>query len=104
MARRFGPVPRRRAVPRTRPPTLVESDYAARLVAIVDRVRTAARHITTDLRRDDHPGARARRKAVRVREEVDTALNPTALEGVAESFGRRVAQHQRGELARQAEA
>jgi SPP1 gp7 family putative phage head morphogenesis protein len=104
--RRFGTLSRRRRIPLTRPPTLIESDYAARLVAILDRVRHAARFVTAglNLRHDDHPGAKARRNVARAREQVDAELNPTALEGVAESFGKRVAQHQRGELARQAEA
>lgn len=104
--RRFGTLARRRRVPLTRPPTLVESDYAGRLVAMIDRMRSAAQHLThgLNLRHDEHPGSRARRNAAKMREEIGATLNPTALEGVAESFGRRTAQHQRHELARQAEA
>lgn len=105
-ARRFGTLGRRRAIPRTRPPTLVESDYAARLVAIVDRLRHLSRFAADglSLRRDEHPGARARRNVARARDAADAELNPTLLEGVAEGFGKRVAAHQRGELSRQAEA
>ncbi len=104
--RRFGTLGRRRRVPLTRPPTLIESDYAGRLVAILDRIRQATRHVADglQLRHDDHPGAKARRNVAKAREQMDAELNPTALEGIAESFGKRVAQHQRGELARQAEA
>lgn len=103
---RFGTLGRRRRVPLTRPPMLIESDYAGRLVAILDRIRHTTRHVTAglNLRYDDHPGAKARRNVARAREQIDAEMNPTALEGLAESFGKRVAQHQRGELARQAEA
>lgn len=110
-ARRIGTLRRRRVVPITRPPTLIESDYAHRLVGVVDRLRHAARWITDDrairtdaLRLDEHPGARARRNAERMRAEAQATLNDTHLEGIAADFGRRVSEHQRGELARQTEA
>jgi len=114
-ARRHGLTTARRRVPLTRPPTLIESDYAGRLVGFVVGWRTAARHLTTELplilradaaswRFDDDPGRRARRAVDRVRAEIDHATNDTALEGVAESFVRRVSVHQRGEITRQAKA
>lgn len=101
-------------MPNARPPTLIESDYAARLVAIVDRVRTAARHVIDDLptllrvdsevRLDDDPGRRARRRMERARAEADGSTNDTQLEGVAHGFGRRVSEHQRSDLVRQGRA
>lgn len=114
-ARRHGTASPRRRVPLTQPPLLIESDYAARLVAIVDRMREASRHLVADLplilrtdsagwRLDDHPGRRARRTMERVRAEVDQTTNATALEGLAEGFARRVSTHQRDQIARQARA
>lgn len=113
-ARQHGLASKRRAVPNARPPTLIESDYAARLVAIVDRVRVASRHIVADLptllrvdggiRLDDDPGRRARRTMERVRSEADGSTNDTQIEGIAHEFGRRVSEHQRGEFVRQGRA
>jgi SPP1 gp7 family putative phage head morphogenesis protein len=113
-ARRQGLAARRRRVPNTRAPKLIESDYAARLVAIVDRVRSEARHVIDDLptllrvdseiRLDDDQGRRARRRMERVRAEADGSTNDTQLEGLAHGFGRRVSEHQRADLARQGRA
>lgn len=122
MVRRFGPHTPRRPVPLTRPPTLVESDYAGRLVGVVNQLREAVRHELSTwawmhradarvggvhrLRADDdaHHGAEARRRMKRARTIVDNDVAEHRLEGMAREFGGRVAQHQRGELARQAEA
>lgn len=110
-ARRFGPVVPRRPIPRTRPPTLIESDYAARLVGVVDQLREVVRHELSTWawmhRADDHKshqGAEGRRRMKRARAVVDNDVAEQRLESVAQDFGGRVAAHQRGELARQAEA
>lgn len=111
MARRFGPGVVRRAVPAPRPPTLVESDYAHRLVGVVDQLREVVRHELSTWawmhRADDHQehqGAEGRRRMKRVRAVVDHDIAEKQLEVVAADFGGRVAAQQRGELARQAEA
>lgn len=102
--------PRRRPPP-SRPPTLIESDYAARLVAIVGRIRAATNHALTTwtwmhradaARVDDHPGAEARHKAEQIRSAVEGGLDVDALEHTVGEFGRRVSEHQRGDFARQA--
>lgn len=114
VARRHGIATRRRRVPNARPPTLIESDYATRLVAVVNHVRHAARHVVSalpallradgELRLDDTKGKTARRAVDRTRAEVEHGFSETAFEGVAESFGKRVSLHQRGELVRQGRA
>lgn len=110
LIRRFGPAHQRRPVPPPRPPTLVESDYAHRLVGVVDQLREVVRHELSTWpwmhRADDdaHQGAEARRRVKRARATVNTDIAEARLEGLAGEFGRRVAQHHRGELARQAEA
>lgn len=109
-ARRFGPSAPRRPIPLTRPPTLVESDYAGRLVGVLDQLREVVRHELSTWswmhRADDdaHHGAEARRRMKRARAIVDNDVAEQRLEVVAREFGGRVATHQRGELARQAEA
>jgi SPP1 gp7 family putative phage head morphogenesis protein len=113
LARHTGLATRRHRVPFARHPTLVESDYAARLVAILDRTHAAARQLVSELphllradsaelRLDD--GRRARRVMDRVRAEAGAASNSTALEGVAQDFGRRLSAHQKGQLVRQGKA
>lgn len=109
-ARRFGPHAPRRPVPLTRPPTLVESDYAGRLVGVVDQLREVVRHELSTWawmhRADDdvHHGSEARRRMKRARALVNNDVAEQRLEGVAREFGGRVAQHQRQQLAGQAEA
>jgi len=114
-ARALGLTARRRRVPKPRPPTLIESDYAGRLVELVGRMREAAHHIERGLswlarrdarpaRYDVHPGAEARRSLERVRAEVEGAFDPHAFDRLAEQFGKRVSDHQRSELLRQGQA
>lgn len=103
-ARRLGIATRRRAVPRSRPPTLIESDYAGRLVGIVDRLRSAVAQSTTHLRFDDSRARQARLAMERARQAVDHGATATQLEGLAHDFGRRVSVHQRQEFQRQAKA
>lgn len=99
---------RRGRVPRTQPPTLVESDYAHRLVSIVDRMRGASRHLTatlsTVLRQDEDPGSGARHMVERFRTEVAHGTDLDAIQELATDFGRRVSQHQAGQIQRQAKA
>lgn len=121
VARRFGPAVPSRPIPLTQPPTLIESDYAGRLVAVVDQLREAVRHELSTwawmhradaraagvrLRADDdsHPGAEARRRMKHARAVVGNEIAEQRMEGVAKEFGGRVAQHQRQQLAGQAEA
>lgn len=111
LVRRFGPAHQHRPVPRPRPPTLIESDYAHRLVGVVDQLREVVRHELSTWpwmhRADDHrshAGAEGRRRVKRAREVVDNDIAEQRLEGLAADFGQRVADHQRAELARQAEA
>lgn len=114
-AQRMGAATRRRRVPRSRPPKLIESDYAGRLVAIVGRMREAARHIVADLpailrtdvddaRLDDNRARRGPMVVERARAEVEQTFNPTQFEGLAADIGRRVAEHHRDDLARQSRA
>lgn len=106
-ARSLGMAHRSR-VPRTQPPTLVESDYAHRLVGLVDRMRGASRHLisatSSVLRQDEDPGSRARHMVERFRTEVDHGTDFGAVQGLATDFGRRVSQHQAGQIQRQAKA
>lgn len=107
--RQAGLASRRRRVPRSRPPRLIESDYAARLVAaVVGRIREAIDGVLSGLlhglradgmRLDEHETART----VRVINGIREATEP-AIEDVARDAGRRVAAHQRGELTRQTRA
>lgn len=115
-ARRLGLADRRRRVPRARPPLLIESDYAARLVALVHGMRAAAEHVLVELPwllrtdsaelrvDDDTRGRRARQKMERVRSAAESAVDEHAVEGVARDFGRRVSAHQKGELLKQGKA
>lgn len=114
-ARRHGLAARKRSVPVTRPPTLIEADYAHRLVGIVDRMQVAARHAidvlpeilradSTAIRLDDDPGRRGRRAVERVRAEVEQSTNDTLLEGLAHGMAKRISAHQLGEIQRQSKA
>lgn len=103
-ARRLGIAQRRRAVPRSQPPTLIESDYAHRLVGIVDQLRSVVRQSTSHLRFDDSRARQARLAVERARQAVDHGVGSTQLEGLAYDFGRRVSVHQRNEFQRQAKA
>lgn len=107
-ARRTGVAAARRRVPNARPPRLIESDYAAALVGLVGQLREATRHIVDALpdllRLDDSRAGRARKTVERVRAELDESLNTTALEGIAERAGRRVAGHTKEDLVRQGRA
>lgn len=112
-ARRHGFAAARRRVPRTQPPMLIESDYSARLVGIIDRIRAAGHHLVGALptvlrsdaiRLDEDPGSRARHLVDRARREVEHATDPDALLRLATDFGGRVSEHQRGQIGRQAKA
>lgn len=112
LARHLGTAQRRRAVPGARYPHLIESDYAAALVGLVQRVRAAANPLIGELpqllrtdggeiRLDDGKARRARAAVDRVRGEVAQGAR---IEGLADRAGRQVAAHQRGEIVRQARA
>lgn len=109
-ARSLGLASRRRRVPRARPPTLIESDYAGRLVAMLARARATYERllpaIVADLPRrlDEGTTTRARSALEQARAEAEGATNATQLEGLTRDFGRRVSGHHRGELQRQTRA
>ena len=112
--RSIGLAARRRRVPRSRPPRLIEADYAGRLVAIIDRMRAVMARLLPGIlaglpradgaRVDASDAARGRREVERARIEIEDAINVTQLEGVASEMGRRTAAHQAGEIQRQARA
>lgn len=112
MSRAIGTARRRRRVPRARYPRLLESDYAGRLVTIVQRMRAMAEQalptILSELpggwRADESPVARARSRARRLRSNIETSIDEGALGRSAADVGRRVAAHQGAELQRQAHA
>lgn len=114
LARHLGIAPRRGRVPRARPPTLIEADYAHRLVGVLQTIRRATdrafgnlwflRQDSAEWRADDHPGARARIAAAQARAEAESVLHPKQLEHMAADIGRRVSAHQKGELLRQGKA
>lgn len=103
-ARRLGIAAPRRAIPRSRPPTLIEADYAHRLVGLVDQLRTVVTRSTQHLRFDDTRSRQARTAIERARQEVEHGVGSTQLDGLAYDFGRRVSVHQRLEFQRQAKA
>lgn len=93
-------------------PTLIESDYAARLVGLVDRIRHAARHVITalpqltradGLRLDVDDGRQTTRLMGQVRSEVVSSSSDVALARLADDFARRTAAHHRTEVLRQLE-
>ena len=110
--RQLGLAARRRRVPRARPPTLIESDYAARIVDFVGRMRSMVERalprlligLPHDQRVDEDDAGRGRREAERTRTEIDATLDAVNLDGMVRDIGRRVAEHHRGELERQAQA
>ncbi len=109
MTRRFGPAMPQRPGPPPRPPTLIESDYAHRLVRIVDQLRQVVQHELSagpGVRLDDdsHQGAEARRRIKRARVAVDNEVAEQRLEHVARDYATRIAVHQRQVLKEQAEA
>jgi SPP1 gp7 family putative phage head morphogenesis protein len=107
-ARRLGINTRRRRVPAARPPKLIESDYAGRLVAIIDRWREAFRwampDLVGDLRLDDDTTPRAKSALDQARDRVEAGINVTQLEGIADDMAMRVSTHQKADLMRQSRA
>lgn len=99
---------RRILVPRL--PTLIEADYAHRIVGLVRRWQHAARHVVQALsqilgaRQDAGDVELANRLMAKVLSEVDHVTNDTALAGLARDFGQRVANHHKVDLVRQARA
>lgn len=102
LARRLGTIAKRRRIPMSRPPTLIEADYAHRLVGIVNQLRSVVQRSTSDLRFDDTRSAQARRAMERAKQEVEHS--GPHLDSLAYDFGRRVSVHQRLEFQRQAKA
>lgn len=106
----IGQVSRRRALPAERRPDFIEAEYATRLVAEVQQWRDALAPLLAELpsmlvsiRTDDtNEGRRARG----VIEHARSVVRQTAadIQGVAPRIGRRVANHQAGQLARQTKA
>lgn len=93
-------------------PTLIESDYAHRLVAIVGRIRHAARHVVEALprllrsdgtRADADDGRQTSRLIQAMRAEAAGATSDVAVGQMAAEYARRTAVHQRAELQRQLE-
>lgn len=113
-ARTLGLAARRHRIPRQQPPRLIESDYAAALVALVRRLRTLAQPLFDELpalfrsdavdARHDIDTMRVGRALDRVQEDLARALNTTQLEALAERMARGVADHQKRQVARQAKA
>lgn len=110
--RSLGMAARRRRVPRARPPKLVESDYAARLVGQIERLRAPFEAalpailagLPAGVRQDENPAARGRRLAGAARLEAEGRINLGQTEESARKIARRVADHQRGEFTRQTQA
>ena len=110
--RQLGIASRRHRVPRARWPALIESDYAARLVSLIDRIRPVIERALPEMlaglprgiRTDVHDSARARRVIERARAEIDDAASTHAIEHLGRDIGARVATQQRGEFERQTRA
>lgn len=101
--RRLGLAAPRRRVPRSRPPTLIEADYAHRLVGIVHQLRAVVTRSTQHLRWDDTRSRAARTAMERARQEVEHGAT-ASVDHLAYDYGRRVSTHQRLEFQRQAKA
>ena len=99
-------------VPRSLPPTLIEADYAHRLVQVVEQIRAAVQPLLdalptilrTDSARADASGADARRAMAGVRAAVDASFDTAELERTAGQYAERVSGHQRANLQRQVKA
>lgn len=117
MQRRIGVDAKRRRVPRPRFPKLIEADYAAQLVAIVERWRQLLAPLMAELpsmvetvrrerldveRLDIGEGRRTRIFLDRARDGTATAAR--AVEPIAQRYAEQVAQHQKREFARQTKA
>lgn len=113
--RAMGLAQRRRAMPRALPPTTIEREYAARLVAIAERIRPAYRELLdalprlladaeADRRHDVGEGRRVRELVERARRAAEQAIGPDDLERLAAQFAERTATHQRIQLDRQTRA
>lgn len=101
-ARGFGLSKRRRRVPASKPPLLIESDYAAELVQMIEPVRRAvAMHVRMD---DDKAARRVRLSTERARHAVLNGPYGLRLEGMVTRAARQVADRQRQEFRAQAEA
>lgn len=104
LSRHLGLASPRRRIPASRPPTLIESDYAHRLVGVVNQLRGVVSRTTQHLRFDDSRALQARRALERARQEVDHGAGSVHLDSLAYDYGRRVNVHQRNEFQRQARA
>lgn len=100
MHHRMGVVESRRRVPRARPPTLVESDYAAALVRIV--------HVWRDLvsapRQDDLESSLRARSAIDRARITITASARSRVHMIAERAAVQTAKHHKAEFIRQMKA
>lgn len=100
------------AVKPASPPTLIESDYAAKLVGFVDRIQHATQRVVQalpdllradGLRTDADDGRKVHRLMSHVRTEVMASTNDTAIAGLAAHYAKRTADHHRIEFAQQLE-
>jgi SPP1 gp7 family putative phage head morphogenesis protein len=100
----FGLASRPRRVPQAQPPTIIEADYAAELVAFAQEWRAAAEQLIADLprlyRTDDV--RTTRRRTARVRGAVESTVARVPV--IAERSARRVVEHSKRQVARQTKA
>lgn len=115
--RRFAPV-RRGRLPRQLPPKAIERDYAARLVALTDRMRPALEQVLAalphalaevarargDAWRSDAPSDRLRGLLGTMAEQLARAAHPAGTEALAREFAVKTATYQRIQLQRQVRA
>jgi SPP1 gp7 family putative phage head morphogenesis protein len=99
-ARAYGLATRRRRVPASRWPALIESDYAARLVGMLRPIRAMMLSAIGVRHDDDAKANEASTTADTLRRKI---ANGSA-DGVAREFGDRVSKHQRDDITRQAKA
>ena len=89
-------------VPKARPPLLLESDYAAQLVAMVHEWRSAAAGITHGLFVRTDSGMRAKPRIDHVRNVVHSTVTRTPV--VAEKTARRTVRYAEQQVAKQTKA
>lgn len=116
MARAVGMSSRRRKLPRQQIPRTIERDYAAELLKVIQVVRNSLQDFLQELpqllnsvgrertRTDIGEGKRIRELLEAASEQIKSRLRPTALEDIAESFGRRTSVYQKEQIQRQIKA
>jgi SPP1 gp7 family putative phage head morphogenesis protein len=99
---RFGQAKRPTRIPKAHPPTLIETDFAAAMVAMVAEWRALAQPLIDDYNRRTDDTRRARTKLNTVRAAVQSSIRraPT----VAERSAKRTVQHSKAQVARQTKA